>query len=121
MTWECKPDKAEPPWYLKVQGYCPMGCGETLEVNKRGAVSCGGGDCMDPHAVQEILNQSEHRHILNIDTAGWTLKHPLAERVQDELFECPIGARMHVVALDRVEHGRYAVSLDDDQWKWEKL
>lgn len=43
---------------MKIQGYCPMGCGETLMLGSGGYVTCGLLGCSNPTAVSlEVLEQ----------------------------------------------------------------
>ena len=73
----------------EVQGFCPMGCGETLRIAPRGEIFCGNlPNCPDPRAVEKILADPETSHVIRVDYSGWTLKHPLRERVDNGLLDC---------------------------------
>lgn len=109
--------------FAPVRGRCPMGCGETLEINRHGAVSCSFGMCPDPHAAQTILDHNEPFHIVRIDESGWTCKHPLMERVEDKLFDCAVGKGLALLPPDHhFAVGTYEVHVNDDgSWQWRLL
>lgn len=73
-----------------VQGVCPMGCGETLFLGHHGHVTCGFLDCPRPSAINEIITNPETHHVVAITDGGFTIKHPLAERIEDDLFRCKL-------------------------------
>ena len=86
-----------------VQGFCPMGCGETLRLNPNGRVFCLDPRCADENAVFKILSDSETTHVIRVGNGGRTIKHPLRERVEDDLlYRCDINHEMfaHVQHLD---------------------
>jgi hypothetical protein len=78
---------------MDVEGLCPMGCGKTLHVNTgNGVVHCIERRCPDPDAVTKLLgNEQSVHHVVNMRSdGGFTMKHPLRERLEDELFECEL-------------------------------
>jgi len=90
----------------RVAGYCPMGCGQTLFLG-RGHITCSLLDCPNPGAVDELLAHDETEHILVTDGLGFTIQHPLRERIKGELFGCDIHAR--VQEANPRDPGRYRV------------
>lgn len=73
----------------KVAGYCPMGCGQTLFLGDLGGVTCSDLQCPRPDVVHTLLCNPEHEHRLVIADGKAIVKHPLRERADDELFDCP--------------------------------
>lgn len=106
----------------KVAGNCPMGCGSTLFVGEGGHITCSYIECPDPCAVDAILADREIDHIAILGEETFSLKHPLRERVSDELLDCAL--HQHIKALSgppRVP-GRYRVWQDvGGEWIWEPL
>jgi hypothetical protein len=83
-----------------VAGYCPMGCGQTLVLDGSGHIFCSAHECPQANAVDEILGDREHEHIVKFEKQrkgySWSIQHPLRERVGHKLLDCEI-----VRALDR--------------------
>jgi hypothetical protein len=109
---------------ILVAGFCPMGCGETLILGEGRAVVCCARGCPRPFAVSEILADPEIHHVLEVDEGGWQGKHPLRERLDDQLLSCDLTGAM----LDglRSPPGRYRVTRvaapgGKDTWVWESL
>lgn len=101
----------------KVQGYCPMGCGETLRIAPRGEIFCGNlPGCPDPRAVEKILADSETSHVIRVDSRGWNLKHPLRERANDDLLDCHDSRMMEFV--HHLDAGTYRSVVVDGQYQW---
>lgn len=72
---------------------CPA-CGErTLIRGFQGRIACtGGDDCPDTDAANRLLNDPHITdHLVKVNGDGWTIRHPLAERVDNRLFRCPYG------------------------------
>lgn len=63
-------------------------------------------------------------HILELREDGWTLKHPIAERIGNDLFKCPLAARAYLMREEwendaNEDLGLYKVELEDvdgDPW-----
>lgn len=110
-----------------VQGYCPMGCGETLGMNEAtGRIHCRELDCPMPLAVDTLLADAETEHVVTLTEKGWSCKHPMRERVNDELLDCPFARYMS----DGFSHhaartyppGTYRVTvLSDMRADWARL
>lgn len=105
---------------IRLQGYCPMGCGQTLhaeEMQAENKIVCMGESCPDPLAVQNILSNPEMEHIIHFDEDGFTVHHPLRERIGDSLFDC----HLHRVCIGFSgppgdQQGVYRARLQDDEW-----
>jgi hypothetical protein len=63
-----------------VQGYCPMGCGQTLKLGDYCNIYCDHDQCPDPDALDKIINDPETEHIVTFDD-HYTVVHPLRERL----------------------------------------
>jgi hypothetical protein len=92
-----------------VRGHCPMGCGETLFLALAGYVICSCTTCHNPSAVSLILHESEIFHIVKIEESGFSIKHPIRERIGEDLFKCQL--HEYLSGLDElpVVPGRYQV------------
>jgi hypothetical protein len=47
-------------------------------------------ECPRSDAVSDILDDSETEHIVRLDEDEFTVRHPLRERLGDELMRCPL-------------------------------
>lgn len=97
-----------------VQGFCPMGCGQTLYRSEAGRVWCDNVDCTDDAAVHRLLEDQETEHIVRIGTGGFTIRHPLRERVNDELIRCTLTEHIRWVGHDHMSPGDYRATHDKD-------
>lgn len=104
-----------------VRGYCPMGCGETLILD--GArIKCSDFACSNPEAVHLILDNSETEHVVRIDEDDFSVKHPLRERIEDDLFECTVFRKIALMDHPYQEPGIYRVSVvGQDQLHFERM
>lgn len=92
---------------MKVQGHCPMGCGQTLHV-LGGEVTCASAECPNAYAVKTILGDPETEHVAVFTETGVTVQHPLRERVEGDLFACDIlGRCTHLGEPPEERPGRY--------------
>lgn len=94
---------------VEVAGYCPMGCGQTLQLDGGGTVLCADGDCPNPLAVDTILGDPEREHIVELGDSVFTVQHPLRERVSDELLLCGLHQWLSDQAGPPAPPGRYRV------------
>lgn len=105
---------------LKIAGYCPMGCGETLEAAADGMFACTRRGCPRPYAASEILANRETEHLVTFSPTAFTVRHPLRERLDDALMDCQL--HEFIAALDGppVQPGLYRAveSEDDGGWVW---
>jgi hypothetical protein len=100
-----------------ISGYCPMGCGETLELAVGGTVGCGHALCPCPDAVARILADPETEHIVDLQPDGYSIKHPLAERINDALLDCDLHDHVQRMIPDAAL-GRYRVARSGERWEW---
>jgi hypothetical protein len=104
---------------IPIKGFCPMGCGETLIHDEDERVVCVQPGCPRPDSVDEILADAETEHQVVFTDSSFTVRHPLRERLDDALMQCPLGE--HIAALDGppVSPGRYrALAEGEDEWSW---
>jgi hypothetical protein len=94
-----------------IKGHCPMGCGPTLFVGEGGYVTCSFNECPAPSAASDILADAETEHVVELRATDFSLKHPLRERIDGELFDCP--AHEHLESLRRPPEvpGRYRMYI----------
>lgn len=107
-----------------VAGYCPMGCGQTLTRRAHdGAILCGNPGCARPDAVDTIVGEQETEHIVQFDPVGFTIRHPLRERLDDDLMQCEL--HRYCSRLDgppRDGTGRYqATTVGPGSWTFLKI
>ncbi|MFF2094834.1 DUF6085 family protein [Streptomyces sp. NPDC058202] len=77
--------------FPSIAGHCPMGCGETLQRrDSDGAIVCQGSACSRPEAVHELLQVQETEHVVQFGAQGFTVLHPLRERLDDTLMTCDL-------------------------------
>jgi hypothetical protein len=74
----------------KVKGYCPMGCGQTLFIASGTYITCLWIDCPRPDAVADLLEDREREHVVVLTKREFTVRHPLRERLDDELLTCDL-------------------------------
>jgi Family of unknown function (DUF6085) len=94
---------------IRVLGYCPA-CGQDkLFVPKNGgAVLCHHMECPEPTAAHDILADRETQHVVTFTEKGWTLRHPLIERIEDRLMACSVHEMISELK-NRPEPGTYRV------------
>lgn len=98
-----------------VLGYCPMGCGQTLFLASGGYITCSYAHCPNRTAVADILDDGETSHIVKIEESSFFLKHPLRERIADDLFGCAFHERLSALDGPPRAPGTYRVT---DGWGW---
>lgn len=107
-----------------VQGFCPMGCGQTLFLGEGGYITCRKLACPRPDAVARLLEERESEHVIQFDDTGFTIMHPLRERL-GELYRCEL--HLHCTSLDGPpgQVGRYRarqVHVDGPpEWTFERI
>jgi len=100
---------------------CPA-CGhEDLEIaidpstaaagEQWGEIRCRNPKCPRPDAVAEILRDVETNHIVVIGEENFSLKHPLIERLEDELFECPVHRWLNA------QHSQDSLGVDPGRYR----
>jgi hypothetical protein len=108
----------------RVAGFCPA-CGHrTLRltvVDGAGYITCSRLECPEPDLVTQLLDDRETEHIVTITEDGWTIRHPLRERVDDRLTRCDLHEYMVSIAGPPIVEGRYRVSRDSGTWSWVRI
>jgi hypothetical protein len=108
-----------------VLGWCPMGCGQTLGLfEDDGRVLCSDLTCPCPDGVHQILADREHEHRVRWDAdAGFSIRHPLRERVGDELLACELHAYCEDLDGPPVAPGLYRATWSGERarWEWKKI
>lgn len=105
----------------KIRGNCPMGCGQTLVAWNDGVIGCVSATCPRPQAVRELLDDGETEHVVDIDADGFTIKHPLCERLDDHLFDCGLHPYMASWTGPALDDGRYRAGRSANGWAFEPL
>lgn len=100
----------------KVNGFCPMGCGQTLWTMSGDNIECIASDCPDPHAVAKILEDRETEHVVHFGRTVFTVRHPLRERLGDQLLRCELHNYCFNLDGPPVPPGSYRATGDGDQW-----
>jgi hypothetical protein len=96
----------------RVQGYCPMGCGQTLFLGTGGHVTCSYIPCPDPTAADTILDDREHEHVVDLGEQTFTVRHPLRERVGDQILDCQLHNYLAELGGPPRRPGRYRARED---------
>lgn len=101
---------------MKIKGYCPACVEQTLEVDVTynlegtGRIVCTNEDCPRAGTLQELLdNEMEHLHVMQLSADGYAMQHPLGERLDGGLFECPLQRHMNTLKEPPKEPGMYTV------------
>lgn len=106
----------------KVQGYCPMGCGRTLFLGVGGYVTCSYIQCPKPDAVVDILADRESEHIVILSGGTFSIKHPLRERVDGDLFDCLLDRYLRQLDGPPLKPGTYRARRNaSGSWRWEEV
>lgn len=105
-----------------IRGYCPMGCGETLFLGAGGYVTCSWLNCPEPDAAAAILGDAEHEHVVTFGEEGFSIKHPLRERLRGALQRCQLYDHITAMSGPPVQPGRYRAYANGDRgWSWQPL
>lgn len=97
---------------VKVNGYCPMGCGEYLVLLGDGRIKCLHRDCPDPFVVTKVILDPETEHMVVITEQSFAVTHPLRERLSD-MTECDLHQQLHALSGPPVAEGRYRALRSD--------
>jgi hypothetical protein len=105
-----------------VRGNCPMGCDEGLIIGEGGRIWCGNLLCPQPDAAARILEDAETEHLVTFDGDGFTIRHPLRERLDDELMSCLLHQWCATLRPDLIPPpGAYRALETPGGWIWERL
>lgn len=104
---------------LSVDGFCPE-CGEQTLVLVGSRLQCVNEVCPKWDAAHALLQDREVRHVVQVGQAGWTVRHPLVERIDDELMVCGLHAHLdRILRHNRPPVGRYWLSFFEATQTWE--
>lgn len=107
-----------------VTGYCPMGCGQTLYLGDGDYVTCMKLECPVPDAVSTLLDDRETEHQVRLTEDGFTIRHPLRERLGDALMKCDLDQHVRNLDPSRVVVGLWRLHRDKapgGMWNWEEI
>lgn len=109
-----------------VRGFCPMGCGQTLVISETGFVSCSAEQCPRSTAVTELLADPEIEHTVTLTRNGFTVKHPLRERLDNALLKCLPSVKLAQAGRSPRPPGDYrltgyAADKHPNDWTWEPI
>src|SRR5688500_2844512 len=92
--------------------FCPV-CGrpDTLYLNGKGMIDCIFLRCPRPAAAHEILSDRETEHVVDLGEEGFTLRHPVRERLDDALLDCDVHARL-TSGGQPASTGRFRVKIE---------
>jgi hypothetical protein len=102
---------------VKVAGFCPYGCGDTLFLGDGGHVTCSLLGCPNPTGVDELLHL-DHEHYVTFDEDGFTVEHPLRERINGTMHGCPLHSYLQTLDGAPMKPGRYRVVETADRPGW---
>lgn len=113
----------------RVAGYCPMGCGETLYLSMGGTVECSSSSCEHPYAVTKLLGDPETEHLVTFQYFGYNAKHPMRERLGDQLLTCGIGDAVEIFfrnapipeLAEQVTFRFMRSPIGPGGWSWERM
>src|SRR4029077_17306321 len=105
----------------RINGFCPMGCGETLSIGKLGSIECVDPRCPRPDAVAVILGNSETEHVVELQLDGVSVQHPPRERLDGDLFGCTLLAEIQSGGVPLLPLGRYRIVPHDDGYLWDRV
>jgi hypothetical protein len=110
--------------FQRVAGHCPA-CGATsLFLGSGGYVTCSVIECPNPTAVADLLEDGETEHVVTFTEKGFTIRHPLIERVNGQLEDCPLHRYVLALSGPLVHPGRYRARrtpAETAAWSWELL
>jgi hypothetical protein len=101
---------------------CPM-CGQQLAYTQdHGELTCVGTDCPRPTAAAELLSEGETEHLVTLTADGYSVKHPIRERLDNQLLGCDLAdyisehAQDHITAGDLQTDTPYRMWLDSGSY-----
>lgn len=102
-----------------IKGHCPA-CGtESLSLRDDGYITCGYADCTEPGAVSTLLADGEREHVVEFSETTFTVRHPLRERLRDQLWDCKLHDHLVNLPGPPVVPGRYrAWPTSPGKWAW---
>lgn len=104
---------------MEVAGNCPMGCREGLILGEGGVLWCAALLCPRPTAAAEILADAESEHLVAFSETGFIIRHPLRERLDDELMSCALHEFCASMSGPPGPPGRYRAVQAAPGWTWQ--
>lgn len=98
---------------MHVIGYCPNGCGRTLGIGSSHQITCVADTCPRPSAAHELLADAETEHLVELLAETFNVRHPLRERIGEQILTCPLGQWIDKHDAPPEEPGRYRVTIED--------
>lgn len=96
-------------------------CGHTIYLTLDGQLVCGNGSCPDRLAAHKLLHEPERDHVATVEDGRFNLKHPLRERINDDLLSCSIHARLSKLRALPSTSGAYRITEHGDQLRVEEI
>ncbi|HEY9472294.1 MAG TPA: DUF6085 family protein [Mycobacteriales bacterium] len=122
MTDTTLPDAATMP---TIDGWCPMGCGQTLVLGAACLITCSNQQCENPTAASDLLADDETGHLVTFGGDGQhAIRHPLAERLGNADLTCDLAAYIGRMPAAVLRPGRYRVrrmAPGMSSWGWERM
>lgn len=111
--------------HTNVNGYCPA-CGkQTLVLSVLSNLRCRNTACPDRNVAHTMLSRPSHHHVVRLTNAGYKIRHPLAERVDDQLFSCELDRYLSSCFTAPQAIGTYTVVAREkraenqsERWEW---
>lgn len=103
----------------RINGHCPA-CGqdELIMDYATADIRCGGNGCPRPTAAHEILSDRETHHRVTFTDGGFTIRHPLRERLDDALMRCDLHYELGNRINAPVPPGEYRALDHDGRWSF---
>lgn len=95
---------------------CPVCNHELAYTKSHGELTCTWSDCPRPTAATELLSEGETEHLITLTTDGYTIKHPIRERLDDALLNCPLAAYITEHAQNMLTAGDLTTNTHYRMW-----
>lgn len=93
-----------------VEGRCPA-CGHrSLFLGSGGYVTCSIVECKRPSAAADVLAAASPDHVVTLRHDGFSITHPLVERLDESLHDCPLDRMLVAAAGPPFVAGVYVVA-----------
>ena len=93
---------------------CPACRERKLHLMTSGLIRCMNRACPSPRAAQEILEGDEGVDIVQIGESDFSILHPLRERIEGGLFDCPVNRYLASLGEPPALPGRYRAVMGED-------
>lgn len=104
-----------------INAFCPS-CGNQLSVSHFKEIVCTNLQCDHPSAASALLNVLHiNKHLVELTSIGFTTLHPIIERLDNQVFNCPVHDEIENAPYESRPFGRYVIDKIDDQWEWTYL